>query len=143
MAARGRGIVPVRGLRRMVTSYAKEPLEELAQGAFTRLVNVLEAKAVELAPVDTGDLESSSTVTVALRGGTLKGTVAFTAPHAAAAHELPPEARGPRTQAKPGNEYGLAGRKYLERPLRGFQKLLPEEMGRALQALWRGAPRGK
>jgi hypothetical protein len=40
--------------------------------------------------------------------------------------------------AKPGNEFGLAGPKYMERALRGFMKELAEGMGEALKKYWSG-----
>lgn len=133
----GLEIVPVDQLRAIVDAIGESAIDDVEGIALQRVGLMLEAKAVELAPVDTGNLESSSTVvTRGRRGGIMAVEVRFDAPYAATVHELPEESRGPRTKKKKGNEYGLAGAKYLERPLRGFQKLLAENVGEFLQKIW-------
>jgi len=137
-------VVPVARIRAMLDRFGTKAAQELERQAMERLALALEAKAVELAPVDKGDLQNSSTVAVQRRRGTmLVGIVRFTAPHAAAAHELPEHARGPGTRSKPGNEFGPAGPKYLERALRGFQGKLSRDVGRLLQEVWGKAQRGR
>ena len=139
--ARGKiEIVPVDGLRVLLDAIGETAIEGLEEQGMLRIGNILEAKAVELAPVDTGNLESSSQViTSGRRGGIMRVEVRFNASYAATVHELPDEIRGPKTRKKPGNEFGPAGPKYLERPLRGFQKELTENLGEFLQKLWTGA----
>lgn len=133
-------IVPVDGLRTMLDAIGRRAVDSIEEQGLVRLGNVLEAKAVELAPVDTGNLESSSiVVTLPTRGAIMGVEVRFDAPYAATVHELPEEIRGPKTRRKPGNEYGLAGPKYLERPLRGFQRELTENLGEFLQRIWGAA----
>jgi len=135
-------IVPVDGLRALLDAIGETAIEGLEDQGLLRVGNMLEAKAVELAPVDKGNLESSSQViTRGRRGGIMEVEVRFNAPYAAPVHELPDEARGPKTRKKPGNEYGPAGPKYLERPLRGFQKEFTKNLGEFLQKLWTGALR--
>lgn len=134
-------IVPVDRLRDLLDELEGDTLEAMEEQGMLRVVNVLEAKAVELAPVDTGNLEQSTVVTVRRRGGTIAGLVRFGAPYAATVHELPEDARGPKTRQKTGNEFGVAGPKYLERPLRGFQQRLARDLGEFLQEIWGGFAR--
>lgn len=112
-------------------------LEDAAEQAVSDLINGIEAKAVQLAPVDTGNLEASTVVEVLTNGKRIIGRLAFTAPYAAEVHELPKDARGPKTRAKPGNELGLAGPKYVERVLRAFQARATKDIGEALARVWR------
>lgn len=91
-----------------------------------RALDVLEAKAVEICPVDVGNLEASTSTHIDETRTKTVGTLAFSTPYAARVHELPDDARGPKTQAKAGNELGPAGPKYLERALRGMQRLFPQ-----------------
>jgi hypothetical protein len=92
---------------------------------------------VELAPLDTGELESSGVRTTGASPRGRRQTVEFEfrADHAAVVHELPQHARGPGTRSKPGNEFGPAGPKYIERVLRGFK--IGEQMADALRQFWR------
>lgn len=114
-----------------------EVTESAVEKPLRQAIDLLEAKAVELAPVKTGNLQSS-TVTRFLRSGSrILAELAFTAPYAAEAHELPEDARGPLTQAKPGNEFGPAGPKYVERPLRGLQKQFGGIVGESVLRFWR------
>ena len=129
-------IVPVDQLRDMLEAIGDSALDSLEEQGMMRLMNVLEAKAVQLCPVDSGNLESSSHATVRTQGAIVKGVLRFRAPYAAQVHELPDWARGPKTQAKPGNEYGPAGPKYLERPLRGFQREMARGLADFLQRIW-------
>ncbi len=140
--ARRRQLVPPGQLQHMLERFGDQTRRELEREGMERLALALEAKAVELAPVDQGDLQASSSSTVQRRGGSMVvGVVRFSAPHAAAAHELPEHARGPGTRAKPGNEYGAAGPKFLERPLRGFQQRMTRDLGKLLQEVWGRAQR--
>lgn len=133
-------IIPVDGLRDLLDAIGQQAVDSLEEQGLLRLGNMLEAKAVELAPVLTGNLESSSqVVTLPAAGGIMKIEVRFNAPYAATVHELPEEIRGPKTRQKRGNEYGPAGPKYLERPLRGFQRELTENLGEFLQRIWGAA----
>lgn len=128
--------VPVSQLRDILDAIGQASIDDIEDQGLVRLGNTLEAKAVELAPVRTGNLESSTQIVTGRRGGIMYVQLRFNAPYSAQVHELPEEARGPRTRAKPGNEYGPAGPKFLERPLRGFQQRLGKELGEFLQELW-------
>ena len=136
-------IVPVEKLAAMLDEFGAQALDTVEEQGMLRLMNALEAKAVELTPVVTGNLEASTVVRIEQRGKRIRGTLRFGTPYAAGVHELPPDSRGPRTARKPGNEFGQAGPKYLERPLRGFQKLMVQDVGALLQKVWTGAARGK
>lgn len=131
-------IVPIDQLVDILDEFGTGFLETEEGQAFGRLMNVFEAKCVELAPHETGNLEGSSVVRVEETGATLIGTLTFAAEYAAAAHELPDSARGEGTLAKPGNEYGLAGPDYVGRPLHGFTMELSKDIGAALQKYWTG-----
>lgn len=135
-------IIDVVRLEGILEEFGDAALEEFEDQGMLRLMNVLEAKSVELTPVQTGNLESSSVVRVNKSGSRIIGTLTFGAPYAATVHELPPERRGPRTREKAGNEFGPAGSKYVERPLRGFQVRLTRDAGEFLQSIWRRASRG-
>lgn len=134
--------VPVDQLVDMLDEFGDGFMDTEEGEAFGRLMNVLEAQAVELAPVDEGNLEDSTVVRVEHQGDKLVGTLRFAAEYAATAHERSEDQRGPKTRAKPGNKYGEAGPKYLERPLRGMVKELGEGMKEALQKYWSGKQRG-
>jgi hypothetical protein len=127
----------------MLDEFGDGALDTLEGQGFMRLMNVLEAKAVELTPVDKGTLEDSTSVHVNRDGRKVVGTLTFNAPYASHVHELPPDKKGKRTRAKPGNEYGPAGPKYLERPLRGFVKVLAKDIGEGLQKIWGQTARGR
>lgn len=129
------GILDVKAVREIVEDYGKAILSARGQ-AMTRVMNILEAQAVELAPVDIGNLEASTVVQIREVGQVnrkIVGTLAFVTPYAARQHELPEDARGPKTQAKAGNEFGQAGPKYLERPLRQMQKDFLKIIGKELK----------
>ena len=136
-------IVPVAQLAALLDEFGAQALDTVEEQAMLRLMNTLEAKAVELTPVVTGNLEASTVVRVEQRGKRIRGSLRFGTTYAAGVHELPPDARGPRTVRKPGNEFGPAGPKYLERPLRGFQMCMAKDVGALLQEVWAGASRGK
>lgn len=127
----GPGIVDVKRLRAIMADYGKGVLSQRGP-AVSRALDVLEAKAVELTPVDTGNLEASTATFVRESRTRTVGELSFNTSYAAKVHELPPDRRGPLTQLKAGNEFGLAGPKYLERPLRGMRKLLPEIIGQVV-----------
>ncbi len=128
----------------MLEEFGDSALDSLEGQGFMRVMNALEAKAVELAPKDKGTLEDSTTVRIYHEGKRMVGLLLFNAPYASRVHEMPPDRIGPGTAAKPGNEYGRAGPKYLERPLRGFTKVLGRDIGKALRKIWgQSAPSGK
>lgn len=125
-------------LQRLVDRFGQGALRQVTTRAVGRAGAEAEGKMVELAPVDTGNLEASSSVrTERRRGGRLlRSVIRFGAPYAATVHELPDEARGPRTRAKPGNEFGQAGPKYVERVLRGQARTFAPFIGAELQRFW-------
>ncbi len=98
-----------------------------------RGVDLLEARSVELAPIDTGNLEAGFTVQFRTTTSKQVALFGFTPDYAAEVHELPANARGPRTQRKAGNMYGPAGPSYLLRAMRGTagDGSLLEAIGRA------------
>ncbi len=134
-------ILDTRKLVAMLDEFGAQALETVQEQGMARLMNALEAKAVELTPTLTGNLEGSTTVRVEERGSRIIGTLQFGTPYASIVHELSPDARGPFTRDKPGNEFGPAGPKYLERPLRGFQRRMSDDLGKLLQDVWGGAAR--
>ena len=89
----------------------------------------LEKLAKQLAPLDRGDLTRSGVSGVVDTRGGIDGLVGFNEPYAVSVHEdMEPapgatQRRGPLTLAKPGNEFGEAGGKYLQRPLRGKSRV--------------------
>lgn len=140
----GAGVIAIDQLVDMLDEFGDGFLGSEAGQAFGRLMNVLEAKSVEICPEDEGNLAGSTVVRVEDKGDSFKGTLRYGAEYATAAHERPDDVRGPKTVAKAGNEFGPAGPKYLERALRGFTKVLAEDMGAALQKYWGGqAKRGR
>jgi len=138
--ARGRARVslklPEKGLRDMLKLYGEAALEQV-DPIFNEAASDAMARMVELAPYDTGELEESAVLTtrVTPRGRRAYADFEFTAEHAAIVHELPPSSRGPGTRTKPGNEFGEAGPKYVERVLRGFK--LGPRLAAGLRAFWR------
>lgn len=101
-----------------------------AARAMTENTLDLERKAGELVPVDEGTLLGSgnSRVDASANKREIVGSVSYNTPYAEAVHErMAPEVAplgttmqpGPRTRAKPGNEFGPAGGGYLRRPLHG------------------------
>ena len=135
-------ILDLPGIRRIVRRMSAPARGKALEQAMQRVMAILEAKAVQLAPVDTGNLEGSTVVTVEARGKKVRGVLAFATPYAAAQHEgIDPRTGaqytpGPYTQRKPGNEFGPPGSKYLERPLRGARQFLPQEVADAVQDAW-------
>lgn len=135
-------ILDIRGLRKIVRTMSAPARAEALRQALERVMALVEAKSVQLAPVDTGNLEGSTVIQVDVRGKTAKGTIAFATPYAAAQHEgVDPRTGaqftpGPFTQRKPGNEFGPPGAKYLERPLRGARQYVPEVVAEAIQDAW-------
>jgi hypothetical protein len=125
-------VLDVKALRAIADDYGDAATSALGP-AMTRALNILEAQAVEICPADIGNLEASTVTEVRFKGKRVTGELAFVTPYAAKVHELPSDARGPKTQAKPGNEFGPAGPKYLERPLRGMQKNFPEVIAEELK----------
>lgn len=137
-------IVNVAGLVAILDDFGQEALDTVEKQGIQRLMLALEARAVELTPTLTGNLEGGTSVRVEQSGDRIKGTLRFGAPYASVVHELPPDSRGPFTRSKPGNEFGQAGPKYLERPLRGFQRLMADDLGKLLQQVWgRAATRSR
>jgi hypothetical protein len=135
--------IPIDGLVEMIDEFGAGVYATVAEQGMLRLGNTLEALSVELAPHDIGDLEASTTVRVEDKGKRIIASVTFNVSHAAAAHENPEDARGPRTRRKPGNNLGPAGPKYMERPLRFMQDAMSKNLGKALIAFWRGAEGGR
>lgn len=101
-----------------------------ARDAMQTVVQDLERKAGELVPVDEGTLLRSATSSVSPQAQKMEveGSVSYNTPYAVNVHErmkpaIPPAGAqmnpGPRTSAKPGNEFGPAGGWYLRRPLLG------------------------
>lgn len=129
-------LLDMKGLVAMLDEFGSASLDEAETQGMLRLMNVLEARAVELAPVKEGNLEASTVVRVEKRGNQVRGTLRFGVPYAAVVHEMPEHARGERTLRKPGNEYGPAGPQYLRRPLRGFQRRMTQDLGKFLQEIW-------
>lgn len=131
-------IVPVDKLVAMLDEFGTAALKSVHGQGMLRLMNTLEAKAVELAPALIGNLEDSTVIRVDEAGDTVRGYIAFVTPYASRVHELPQTTTewGEQTLAKPGNEYGRAGAKYLERPLRGFQQGLGKGIAKFLQEVW-------
>lgn len=129
-------------LNGIIEGFGHEAVDSLEVQGMLRLGNALEASAVELAPFDTGELESSSNVKVQRRGTKIRALVSFTAPHAVAAHEWK-GGSGERTRRKPGNVFGFPGPKYLERPMKGFQRVMGRDLARALNTIWKLKPAGK
>lgn len=126
-------ILDIRELRALVDDFGDGVTGRLGT-TMDRALLELEALAVELAPVDRGTLEASTSTQVThATDDRVVGELVFATPYAARVHELPPESRGPLTQAKPGNMLGKAGPKYLERPLRHFVKRLPEIFAEAFK----------
>jgi hypothetical protein len=116
-----------RRLERLRAEVASDP------AVLNDALQVLEAAAVGLAPVDTGNLEASWAQETRRGPGGPSADFGFGAPYAAEVHELPEYARGPRTQAKPGNEYGEAGPGYLLRAMRGVGPRLMEVIRATLE----------
>jgi hypothetical protein len=129
-------------MRAIIEQYGEGAVDDLEVQGMLRLGNTLEARAVELAPFDTGELESSTNLKIDRRGTRIRALLTFDAPHAADAHEWK-GGRGERTTRKPGNQFGPAGPKYLERPLRGFQLLMGRDLARSLNTIWNTKRAGK
>lgn len=108
-----------RAFGRLLSDSAQFGLEAEREISLAAAEVVLE-KAVELAPHRTGALEDSGALAVDGR----RVYVAFGVSYATEAHERPENAVGPGTLAKPGNELGPAGPKYLERPMVAMQDQL-------------------
>lgn len=123
------------GLRRMVKRFGTESAREVIQEGMPEIQDLYLEKMVQLAPVDTGELESSGQ-TLPIRNSKrgARGGVEFTAEHAAIVHELPRDARGPKTRDKAGNEFGPAGPKYMERVLRGLK--MAQILAQKLREAW-------
>lgn len=133
---------PEAQVQRMLREFGPDTVRNLADEGFDLALDAFEQKAVELAPVDRGDLQKFvSKRRLPRLGGLLRGRLSFTVHYAATVHELPDEARGPRTRAKPGNEFGKAGPRYLLRPLMGAKRWAERAFGLALARTWRKAAR--
>lgn len=107
-----------------------------AEEAMAQTADVVEAKMVEITPELTGFLAGSTVVRTVKRARAVIASINFGASYASEVHELPPDARGPRTREKRGNEFGPAGPKFAERVLRGFP--LAAEVGKRLRRALRG-----
>lgn len=92
-------------------------VDEMQKATLQLAGEVVQKQAIELAPFKTGALEASSILEVTSR----KAEISFNTPYAVLVHELPEGSAGPGTRAKPGNELGPAGPKFLERPIVAMQ----------------------
>lgn len=127
----------------MLEEFGDAALQTIEGQTMQRALSLLEKKSAELAPLEKGTLQATTTTAVLGGRGKVVGTLAFTSIYAHRQHELPQTAEwGPGTQAKPGNEFGPAGWKFLERPLRGFVRYLPAEIVKGLQAAWSKSSKG-
>jgi hypothetical protein len=102
--------------------------QEVSRGRMTDNARDLERKAKELCPVDEGQLIDTLVSEVRSYPTLIEGRVSANMPYAVIMHEamkpaIPAVGKqfqpGDTTRAKPGNEFGPAGGKYLERPLKG------------------------
>lgn len=130
-----------RQLRRMLRDFGERVIDDDVRGIMDEVGDFAEAKMVEITPEDTGFLAGSSVVAVSEAGAVTRAEITFNASYAAQVHELPAEARGPRTRAKRGNEYGEAGPKFVERVLRAFP--LDRLVGEGLIRVWARRARGR
>jgi len=130
--------LPEKQLREMIRRYGEDFLPEIPTAFEDASAQAL-ARMIELAPFETGELESSASKEdrTSPRGRRSSAEFSFDTPYAGVVHELPEHSRGEGTKGKPGNEFGSAGPKYIERVLRGF-KLAPI-VGRVLNGFWRRA----
>ncbi len=111
---------PWRQLETMLRKLGEEGTRKQMVRAMEKAGLEYEAEAVKLAPHDTGFLENSSTTKTRKSHGGIRTVIRFGANYAADVHELPPARRGKKTREKPATKFGTAGRKYLERVLRGM-----------------------
>jgi hypothetical protein len=122
-------------LARILEEFGDAVLDTSEGQAVQRVLGDFEREAVELAPVDTGNLGGATNTSVTKRGDAIVGTLVFATPYAAYVHELPESSRGEKTLRKPGNALGPAGPKYVERPLvrlrRDFASRVAAELERA------------
>ncbi len=127
--------LPERALRQMLKLYGEDALAQV-KPVFSEAASDAMASMVELAPFETGHLESSAQLIerVTPRGRRARAEFAFTAEYASIVHELPEHSRGAGTRAKPGNEFGAAGPKYIERVLRRFK--LGPRVAQGLRDFW-------
>lgn len=123
---------------RMSRDFGEDAAEAVLRDADV-LGDVFEAKSVELAPVQTGALSRSTVVQVARRRDVAEIVLRYTVNYAAQVHQLPEAARGPRTRARPGNEFGQAGPQFISRPLRGAERWAEPVIGALLRDAWREA----
>lgn len=103
----------------------------------------LERKGGELIPVDDGILLGSVGGDTVDKGHVISAEVSYNTPYAAAVHErmIPAPAPsfgtqmhpGPKTRAKPGNEFGPAGGHYLRRPLIGKANQYWQHIAKTIQ----------
>jgi len=130
--------LPEKALREMLKRYGDDVLPVI-NDSFAAAADQALVKMVEIAPLDTGELEASGRITarVSPRGRRAAAEFRFDTPYASIVHEMPMSSRGPGTRGKAGNEFGPAGPKYIERVLRGFK--LGPIVGRALRDFWRRA----
>jgi len=120
-----------------------------AKQAMTENTLDLERKAGELVPVLEGILLGSvsgapKSIKTDASKAQIEGSVSYNTPYAEAVHErmLPEIAPagaqmhpGPRTQAKPGNEFGPAGGGYLRRPLYGKRHVYMKHIADKVKAV--------
>jgi hypothetical protein len=137
MADRAELHFPYKKLEAMLKGLGERATRQQLGKAMAQTGDLYEAEAVKLAPHLTGYLENSSTVRTRATGQGVQTEVAFTANYAAEVHELPPAARGKKTQAKPATKFGAPGPKFLERVLRGMD--FEHFIGEAVRELLRKA----
>lgn len=122
-------------LRKMVQKFGVDSGREAVREGMPDAANQALGKCIDLAPFDTGALEDSGAVTqLRTNRKSASAAITFDAPYAAIVHEMPEASRGPGTISKPGNEFGSAGPKYIERVLRGFK--FAEVIAEKLREAW-------
>lgn len=129
--------VAERDLARMLRDFGERTVDDDIVAGMREAGDVAETKMVEITPERTGFLAGSTVVRTNDRRNRIETSITYGASYAAEVHELPRDARGPKTRAKGGNEFGPAGPKYIERVLRGFQ--IAPIIGERLRRAWRRA----
>ena len=120
--------VDVQNFLRRLDLYDDKTLDAAGRGMNDNVLD-LQKLAMQLVPVHKRGLIGTAYSRVTFPSGEVEGQVGFNKPYAVKVHEdMEPapgatQRRGPLTRAKPGNEFGEAGGKYLQRPLRGKSKV--------------------
>lgn len=117
---------------------------EVARARMLDNVQDLERKAKELCPVKKSGLMDSITSSVKDVSMTIEGRVSANMEYAVIMHEalkpaIPALGKqfnpGETTRDKPGNEFGPAGGKYIERPLKGKFKIYFNHIAKGIKGL--------